>query len=218
MADELVLYTHPMSRGRVARWMLEEVGQPYRAEVLDYGAAMKAPEYLAVNPMGKVPALRHGEVVVTETAAICAYLADVFPEAGLAPPPGDPARGPYHRWLFFCAGPLETAVTNKALGLAVPPGKEAMAGFGTYDAVIDTLEGALSQSDHLAGDRFTAADLYVGAHLGWGMMFGTIEKRPAFARFVERVDARPAAKRANEIDDALMPESPPPAAPAQNPN
>ena len=117
MADELVLYTNPMSRGRIARWMLEEVGQPYRAEILEYAGSMKAPDYLAINPMGKVPALRHGDTIVTEAAAICAYLADVFPEAGLAPPPGSRLRGPYYRWLFFAAGPIEAANTNKALNL-----------------------------------------------------------------------------------------------------
>src|SRR3546814_798624 len=111
MADELVFYTNPMSRGRIARWMLEEVGQPYRTQVLDYGTTMKAPEYLAVNPMGKVPAIQHGATVVTEAAAICAYLADAFPDAGLAPPLKD--RGAYYRWMFYAAGPVESAVTNK---------------------------------------------------------------------------------------------------------
>src|SRR6516225_11637749 len=101
MAGDLVLYTNPMSRGRIARWMLEEVGQPYEVEVLEYGTSMKAPAYLAVNPMGKVPALRHGEAIVTEVAAICAYLADAFPQAGLAPPLADPRRAAYFRWLFF---------------------------------------------------------------------------------------------------------------------
>src|SRR5215468_4911771 len=112
MSDELVFYTHPHSRGRLTRWMLEEVGQPYRTEVLGYGTSMKAPAYRAINPMGKVPALRHGDVVVTENAAICAYLADAFPDAKLAPPPGDKRRGPYFRWLFFAAGPLEAAITD----------------------------------------------------------------------------------------------------------
>src|SRR5215469_2088742 len=114
MTDELVFYTHPMSRGRLARWMLEEVGRPYRTEVIEYGAQMKSPEYLAINPMGKVPAIRHGNTAVTECGAICAYLADAFPEAGLAPEPGSQARGPYFRWLFFAAGPVEAVATNKA--------------------------------------------------------------------------------------------------------
>ncbi len=205
--SDLVFYTHPMSRGRIVRWMLEEIGQPYRTEVLDFGA-MKGPAYRAINPMGKVPAIHHGDTVVTEAAAICAYLADVFPEAGLAPPPGDRRRGPYYRWLFFAAGPLEAAVSNKALGVEVPPERRAMMGYGSLSDVLDTLEGAVSGGDYLAGNSFTAADLYVGSHLAWGMQFGTVEKRPAFERYWQRVGARPAAARANGIDDALMPAAP----------
>jgi glutathione S-transferase len=202
MADEIVFYTHPMSRGRVVRWMLEEVGQPYRTEIIAYGAAMKAPSYLAINPMGKVPALRHGETVITEGAAICAYLADAFPEAGLAPAPGDRKRGPYYRWLFFAAGPLEAAATNRALGFVVPEGRERMMGYGTYADVMDTLERAVGEADYLLGDRFSAADLYLGSHIGVGMQFGTVEKRPAFESYWTRLNARPAAVRAREIDEA----------------
>ncbi|HMO27999.1 glutathione S-transferase family protein [Enterovirga sp.] len=203
MSDALILYTNPQSRGRIARWMLEEVGRPYETVLLDYETTMKAPDYLSINPMGKVPALRHGDAVVTETAAICAYLADAFPEAGLAPPHGDPARGPYYRWMFFAAGPLEAAATNKALGFELPPGRERMAGYGTLALVLDTLEAMLSQAEYVAGGRFSAADLYLGSGLGWGMLFGTVEKRPAFERYWERLAARPAYKRAAEIDDAL---------------
>ncbi|MDB5444824.1 MAG: glutathione S-transferase [Phenylobacterium sp.] len=205
MADELVFYTNPMSRGRIARWMLEEVGQPYRTEILDYATTLKAPAYLAINPMGKVPALRHGETVVTEGAAICAYLADAFPQAGLAPPPGDRARAPYYRWLFFAAGPLEAAVTNRSLGVEPNAEQRRMVGYGCYGDVLDVLEAAVWEREHLAGDRFSAADLYVGAHLGWGLSFGTIEKRPAFEAYVQRLHARPAYLRATEIDNALMP-------------
>ena len=203
MKDELIFYTHPLSRARIVRWLLEEIGQPYRTELLEYGTTMKAPDYLAINPMGKVPAIRHGDTVVTEGAAICAYLADVFPQAGLAPPPGDHRRGPYYRWLFFAAGPLEAAVSNKALGFVVPAGRERMMGYGSYADVMDTLEGTVSRRDYLTGDRFTAADLYVGSHIGFGMQFGTIEKRPAFERYWSRLSARPAARRAKEIDDGL---------------
>jgi glutathione S-transferase len=205
MADDLVLYTNPMSRGRVARWMLEEVGEPYRVEVLDYATTMKAPAYLAINPMGKVPALRHGNVVVTETAAICAYLADAFPQAHLAPAPGDRLRGPYYRWLFFTAGPVEAAVSNKALGFLVPPERERMIGYGRLDLVMDALEAAVSRSEYLLGERFSAADLYVGSQLGFGMMFGTIEKRSAFEQYWRRLSTRPACIRAKELDDALVP-------------
>ena len=205
MSDELVFYTNPMSRGRIVRWMLEEVGHPYRTELLEYAASMKAPDYLAINPMGKVPAIRHVDVVVTEGGAICAYLADAFPEAGLAPPPGDKRRGAYYRWLFFAAGPVEAAATNKSLGFDVPVEKKAMAGYGSMDDVMSALEFAVSKSDYIAGDTFSAADVYFGSHVGWGMMFGTLEKRPALVAYFDRLRNRPAAVRAREIDDALLP-------------
>jgi glutathione S-transferase len=213
MSDELVFYTNPMSRGRLVRWMLEEIGNPYRTELLDYGTTMKAPAYLAVNPMGKVPAIRHGETVVTECGAICAYLADVFPQAGLAPPVGDPRRGAYYRWMFFAAGPLEAATTNKALGFEVPPERRGMAGYGSMADVMTAIERAVSGSDYVAGDRFTAADVYFGSQVGWGMMFGTLEKRPALERYWARIGDRPAAVRARQIDDALR-DAHPPAAPS----
>ncbi len=202
MADELVLYTNPMSRGRVVRWMLEEIGQPYKVEVLDYASTMKGPAYLAVNPMGKVPALRHGDAIVTETAAICAYLADAFPQARLAPPPGDRLRAPYYRWLFFCAGPYEAAASNKALGFVVPPERERMIGYGNIGKVLSTLEAAVSSGDYLVGNSFTAADLYVGSQIGFGLMFGTLDPRPAFEHYWQRMSARPAFQRAKQLDDA----------------
>jgi glutathione S-transferase len=206
MTDELVFYTNPMSRGRIVRWMLEEAGQPYRTELLDYGTTMKAPEYLAINPMGKVPALRHGKTVVTEVPAICAYLADAFPEAGLAPPPAQ--RGAYYRWLFFAAGPLEASVTNRALGVEPPADKQGMVGYGNYAAVMDTLEKAVTGSAYIAGERFSAADVYVGAHIGWGLQFGSIERRPAFEDYFARVSERAARRRADELDNAAMPAKP----------
>jgi glutathione S-transferase len=202
MADELVLYTNPMSRGRIARWMLEEIGQPYKVEVLDYASTMKAPAYLAINPMGKVPSLRHGDAVVTETAAICAYLADAFPQAKLAPPPGDRLRAPYYRWLFFSAGPVEAATSNKALGFVVPPERERMIGYGSFPQVMETLEAAVSRGDYLLGNSFTAADVYVGSQIGFGMMFRSMEKRPAFEKYWQKISSRPAMTRAKELDDA----------------
>ena len=205
--DELIFYTNPRSRGRIARWMLEEVGQPYRTELLDYGTSMKAPAYLALNSMGKVPALRHGDAVVTETAAICAYLADAFPQANLAPPPGDPRRGAYYRWLFFGAGPVEAAVSNKNFGFVVPQEREGTIGYGSFDRVMKTLEEAISSKSYLVGDNLTAADVYCGYALGFGLMFGTIEKRPAFERYWDRLMARPAFARARQIDDALTPKA-----------
>ena len=204
MSDELVFYTNPMSRGRIVRWMLEEVGRPYETRVLDF-PSMKAPEYLAINPMGKVPAITHGDVVVTEGAAICAYLADAFPDAGLAPEPGDKARGPYFRWLFYAAGPIEAAVTAKAMGLLAPADKAVMAGYGSFEAVMDTMERAVTGPEYVAGDRFTAADVYFGSQVGWGLQFGSIEARPAFQAYWDRLAARPAYRRGAEIDDALMP-------------
>ena len=203
MSDALIFYTNPMSRGRIVRWMLEEVGAPYQTEVMHYGPAMKSAGYRAINPMGKVPALKHGDTIVTECAAICAYLADAFPEAGLAPPPAQ--RGAYYRWLFFAAGPLETAVMNRALGFEVPAERETIAGHGNYATVMDALEKGVSGSDYIAGSAFTAADVYVGSQIGWGLQFGTIEERPAFQAYWQRVSDRDAYRRANDIDDALMP-------------
>ncbi len=200
---QLTFYTNPMSRGQIARWMLEEVGEPYEQVLLDYGTTMKAPDYLAINPMGKVPAIRHGDVVVTECAAICAYLADAFPKAGLAPDPAH--RGDYYRWLFFGAGPLEQAVTNKALGFAVPAEKSMMAGYGSFEAAMDGLETAVKGKTYIAGNRFSAADVYVGSQIGWGLMFGSIEKRPAFETYWMGICERPAYLKGKAIDNDLMP-------------
>jgi glutathione S-transferase len=210
MPNELVFYTNPMSRGRIVRWMLEEVGQPYRTEILDFATTLKGPEYLAINPMGKIPAIRHGSAVVTEAAAICAYLADAFPRAGLAPALDQ--RADYYRWLFFAAGPLEAAATNKMLGFEAAPEQRRMAGYGCLADVLATLEAGLSGRDYLAGDSFSAADVYVGSHIGWGLMQGTIDRRPAFERYLERVGSRPASVRARAIDDALIAEAQKPAA------
>ena len=203
MTAKLTFYTNPMSRGRIARWMLEETGAPYETEYLSFGDTMKSADYKAVNPMGKVPAIRHGDTVVTECAAICAYLADAFPEAGLAPPTDK--RGSYYRWMFFAAGPLEMAVVNNALGFQIPEDKLRMAGCGRMSDVMETLEAAVSASPYIAGDRFSAADVYVGSHIGWGIGFGTIEKRPAFLDYWGRVSEREAYRCANALDDAQIP-------------
>ncbi len=207
MTDELVFYTNPMSRGRIVRWMLEEVGQPYRTELIDY-ATMKDAAYRAINPMAKVPAIRHGDVVVTETAAICAYLADAFPQAQLAPAPTDRLRGTYYRWLFFAAGPVEAAATNKSLGFVPPADRRASVGYGSLEEVVNALELAVTDREFIVGDRFTAADVYTGSHIAWGMQFGTFERRPAFERYAAGIMARPAAVRARAIDDALLPQKP----------
>lgn len=202
MSDDLIFYTNPQSRGRIARWMLEEVGAEYRTEVVEYGAEMKSPPYMDINPMGKVPAISHGGHVVTETAAICAYLADAFHDAGLAPTPEE--RGAYYRWLFFAAGPLEAAVINHHLGFQVPAEREGMIGYGTYGTVMDVLESELAKTDYAAGSRFTAADVYLGAHIGWGFQFGTIEKRTSLVEYFTRLEGRPARQRAEELDNALL--------------
>jgi len=204
-SDEIVFYTNPMSRGRIARWMLEEIGQPYRTVVLDYGTTMKAPEYLAINPMGKVPAVTHRGATVTECAAVCAYLADAFPESGLAPALDDPSRGTYLRWLFFTAGPVEAAVTAKSLDLVAPAEKAAMVGYGSFEQMVDALEGAVSgPGPWILGDRFSAADVYVGSQIGWGLQFKSLPDRDAFKAYAARLFQRPAAIRAREIDDALI--------------
>jgi glutathione S-transferase len=190
----------------MARWMLHECGADYEVKLLDYGTTMKAPEYTAVNPMGKVPAIRHGGVVVTETAAICAYLAEQFPGEQLAPGAGSPERGAYYRWLFFAAGPAEAAITAKALGLLAPEDKRATAGYGTYGDVMNMLEfaarQALSRGGFLCG-RFSAADLYLAAQLNWGMQFNTVEKRAVFEDYAQPIVSRPACVEANRRDDEL---------------
>jgi len=200
--SELIFYTNPMSRGQTVRWMLEEVGEPYEAHILDYKTTMKAEPYLSVNPMGKVPAIRHDGKVVTEVAAICCYLADAFPAADLAPPPAE--RADYYRWIFFTSGPVEAAFSNKAAGWEPAPERQAMFGYGTYDRAMATLEAAVSARPFLAAERFTAADLFVGAMIGFMLQFNLLDPRPAFTDYVARVTDRPAYRRAKEIDGKLI--------------
>lgn len=205
MPHHLTFYTNPMSRGQIVRWMLEEVGEPYETVVLDYAdGSMKSADYRAINPMGKVPSIVHDGRVVTECAAICAYLADAFPAAGLAPATDD--RADYYRWLFFAAGPVEAAVTNKAMGFVLPEGRERSAGYGSLDDTLDTLETAVTGRSWICGGTFTAADVYVGAQIDWGLAFGTIPSRPAFEAYAARLRERPAYKRQKEIDNALIAE------------
>ncbi len=199
MSAELVLYTNPMSRGCIARWLLEETGLDYRVEMVGFGQAMRNPDYLAINPMGKVPALVHGSAVVTEVAAICAYIADTFPDLRLGPE-GNEERARYFRWMFFAAGPLESAVLNRALGWEVPPEKSRMAAYGNYTTTIDALDKAIGSSAYITGDRFTAADVYVGSHIIWGLRFGSIDNRTSFKAYAERLSRREAFKRQNELD------------------
>lgn len=199
MAD-LTLHTNPFSRGRIARWMLEEVGEPYEVRVLRVEPDMKTPEYLALNPMGKVPTLVHDGAVVTEAAAICAHLAEAFPEAGLAPRPEE--RAAYHRAMFFAAGPLEAAAMVDSLKVEIPPDAAARAGWGTFALTVDALEAMLTGRSFAAGERFTAADVYVGASVAFGLRFGWLEPRPTFRDYAGRVQSREAHGRASALDDA----------------
>lgn len=198
----LTLYTNPMSRGRIARWMLEEVGEPYEARLLDFGPAMRAPEYLAINPMGKVPALVHGRQVVTETPAILCYLAEAFPQAGLMPED----RAGFFRWMFFGAGPLEYAVTNKALNVVVPSERRGMVGYGSFEEVVAALSAHLEGRRYFCDDRFSVVDVYVGSQIGYGLRFGTIPSESALVDYWHRLRDRPAAQRASEIDDRILAE------------
>jgi glutathione S-transferase len=205
MAD-LTFYTNPQSRGRIVRWMLEEVGQPYDTEVIAYDR-LKDPAYLAVNPMGKIPAISHRGHVVTECAAICAYLADIFPDTGLGP--RDSEKADYYRWFFYAAGPIEAAVSNQAMGWVPPPERERMFGYGNFDRVVTVLDDLLSGRDYVCGERFTAADVYLGSQIMFPMQFGMLDKRDSFVRYAERLHQRDAYKRANAIDEKIIAESQP---------
>ena len=204
--SEVIFYTHPQSRGQTVRWMLEEVGAPYETVLLEYGTTMKSANYLAINPMGKVPAIRHRGRIVTESAAICAYLADAFPDAGLAPAPAN--RADYYRWLFFAAGPVESAILDHYRKI-VPDGEQRlMAGYGSWEDVLRAMDLAVSQAESrgewIGGERFSAADVYAGSAIDWPTMFGMIEPTPGMTAYLERLRARPAYKRAKAIDAELM--------------
>ncbi|HEV7233668.1 MAG TPA: glutathione S-transferase family protein [Sphingorhabdus sp.] len=207
--SKIDFYTNPMSRGQIARWALHEAGADYEQHILDYGTTMKAPEYLRINPMGKVPAIVHDGKVVTECAAICAYLAGAFPEAGLQPTPDE--RADYYRWMFFAAGPVEAAITNRHMKWEPNEEQQRMAGYGSYDHAVDALEGALSGRNYVCGDRFTGADIYVGSQVDWGVQFGTLPKRPVFEAYAARLREREAYKAAKAIDGALIAEMQAPA-------
>lgn len=203
MSQTLIFYTNPMSRGRIVRWLLEELGIEYTTQVLDYATTMKDPAYLAINPMGKVPAIKHGDIIVTETAAICAYLADAFPEAQLAPI-NNAERAAYYRWLFFAAGPLEQAIGLKMIGTEITPELKKSLGCGNLQDTFNALIDAVSKTQYVAGGRFTAADVYIGKHIEFGIKFGMLDLHPAFASYLERVANRPAKLRADAIDDKLL--------------
>jgi glutathione S-transferase len=196
----LVFYTNPMSRGRIARWMLEETGAPYETRYLRYGPEMSADSYAAINPMRKVPAIVHDGKVVTEGAAICLYLADAFPQADLAPRLDQ--RADYYRWMLFTAGPWEAATTNRALGVDVPADKSQMAGYGDFERALGVLVSAVPKEGYLLGDKFSALDVYMGAQIGWGVQFGSVPKTPQVEAYLGRIQSRRAFIRASELDEA----------------
>ena len=199
----LTLYHASPSRSSIVRWMLEETGEPYDLHLLKLaeGEQMK-PDYLAVNPMGKVPALRHGDAVITEAAAICTYLADEFPHAHLNVPIGDPRRGVYLKWLFFGPACIEPAITDRAFPRVEQPRRSTL-GYGDFDTVMDVVAKGLAKGPYLMGEQFTAADVVIGSTLRWGMMFNLLPKRPEFVDYVQRLEKRPALQRTTELDQQL---------------
>ena len=199
MVTNLKFYTNPQSRGQIVRWMLEEVGQPYDTEILTYDGTLKGDAYRAINPMQKIPAIVHNGKVVTEVAAICLYLADAFPDAGLAPPPAD--RADYYRWTFFASGPIEAAFSNKVAGWEPTPERERMFGYGNFDRAVDTMEQAVTGKRFIAGDKFSAADVVVGSQIGFMLMFKLLEPRPAFTAYIASVTDRDAWRRGKQLDE-----------------
>jgi len=202
-ADTLVLYHWPQSRSATARWALEEAGAPYELKILNMSKGEhKTPELLALNPLGKLPTLTHGDAVVTETAAIVAYLADTFPAARLAPPPGEKARGPYLRWLVMSVATLEPAIIDRAMKRE--PGQAGMVPYGNFEGLMDVLAKSVSQGTWLLGERFTAADIVIASGLRWSMAFGIVPPRDEFTAYVGRVTTRPAIARAIALDAEIM--------------
>jgi len=199
----LTLYHAAPSRSSVTLWMLEEVGEPFDLHLLSLQKGdNRAPAYLAVNPMGKVPALKHGDAVVTESAAICLYLADAFPNANLSVPIGDPRRGPFLKWLFFGPSVIEPAILDRAYKRAQEAPRAAL-GYGDFETVMDVVAKAVEPGPYILGDRFTAADVVIGSGLRWGMMFKLIPERPEFRAYADRLAQRPALQRAEARDREL---------------
>ena len=202
--SDITFYTNPQSRGQIVHWLLEELAVPYDTQWIEYGEQMKSAEYLAVNPMGKVPAIKHRNALVTEGAAICTYLAVSYPEQGLVPAVGDSKLADFYRWMHFAAGPLEMATTARSLGWGVAEEQRRMVGFGSYDETLSVIEHALGEGPFICGEQFTAVDVYLAAGLNWGMLFGTVENRPAFEEYASRLQARPAAKRAVQLNEEYI--------------
>ncbi|HEY2052012.1 MAG TPA: glutathione S-transferase family protein [Caulobacteraceae bacterium] len=205
MSGELIFYTRPISRGRMVRWMLEEIGAPYEAVIVDeLAGGEQAAAYRRLNPIGKVPTIVHNGQAISESPAILLYLAEAYPEANLGPTPA--TRGDFYRWLFFASGPMEAAMIDHLLGLQIPPERQQTVGYGTFERMVDALEVGIAGRSYVAGDHFTAADLYLAHHIGWGLLLGMLPPRPAFEAYLSPIMARPAGLRARAIDDALAAE------------
>ncbi len=206
MTAKIDFYTNAMSRGRIAHWMLEELGGPYETHWVDYGEPMKSAKYLRINPMGKVPALVHDGAAITECPAICTFLAAEYPDSGLMPE-GSAALANFYRWMFFAAGPVEQALVAKAMKWESAPESSRMLGYGSLADTLNAVESALGNGSWVCGDRFTAVDVYLGSHLSWGIQFGTVEERPAFREYADRCMQREAWQRANEINEKRIAET-----------
>lgn len=202
--SSMTFYTNPQSRGRVIRWMLEEIGQPYDVKIMTFGADIKSPEFLEINPMGKVPALVHNGAVVTEVVAICTYLAEQFPEANLVPQSKSAERASYYRWLFIAAGPLEMALTVKANNWEITKDRAISVGCGQTEDILNVIEQTLTKQNYLCGDQFTTADLVMASYIGFHTMLKILEPKPIFMEYVERCKKREAAIRAEAIDNDLI--------------
>ena len=204
MSDDIVFYHNPMSRARMVHWMLEEVGAPYRIELVDLQKGQqKQPAFLSVNPMGKLPAIVHRGTVITETGAICTYLADAFPAAGLAPRLDEPVRGTYLRWMFFGAGCVDSALIDRMLARPAPERTSALS-YGCYEDLVETLEKAITPGPYILQQRFSAADVYIGSQIGFGMMTKSLEPRPAFQRYLGLLTQRPAYLRFQQQSEQLV--------------
>jgi glutathione S-transferase len=200
---KLTLYHAAPSRSSIPLWLLEEIGEPYDLHILSLkNGDNRKPDYLAVNPMGKVPALKHGETVITESAAICTYLADEFPQAGLNVPVGDPGRGAYLKWLFFGPSCIEPAIMDRAFPRQGEAQRSAL-GYGDFDTTMDVVAKAVAPGPYILGEQFTAADVVIGSTLRWGMMFKLIPERPEFTAYAARLAQRPALQRAEAKDKQL---------------
>jgi glutathione S-transferase len=198
----VTLYHAPNSRSAGARALLEELGADYELQVLDFKRMeQRHPDYLAVNPMGKVPAIRHGDALVTEQAAVYMYLAELYPEAGLSPAVGDPLRGPYLRWMVFYGSCMEPAVVD--LSLKREPAQPSLCPYGDYETMLDTVVKQLAPGPWLLGERFTAADVLWGVALTWLTAFKLVPEREVISRYIERVNARPGVRRAAALDEEL---------------